>query len=140
MKRAVVACALFLASAAHAQVLGPPPTSYTSASATGTTGATTATVTPGNGQTFFLCGFSIRASANAVATGNATVTGLAGGTLNFTQSTGVNSTGVGISPVEPPLGDCIAGSAPGQAVAVNSAAPGTGGVVSVSMWGYFRQQ
>jgi hypothetical protein len=35
---------------------------------------------------------------------------------------------------------CIAASGVNQAVAVVSAAPGAGGVISVSAWGYYRQQ
>lgn len=104
------------------------------ASTTGTTAATTATLTPSSGKTIWLCGFSIRANATAAATGNATVTGTITGTLNFTQFTAPLASGIGI--VEPNLGKCVPGSAADQAVAVVSAAPGSGGVVSVSAWGY----
>lgn len=105
------------------------------ASATGTTGATTATLAGTSAKTTYLCGFSIRANATAVATGNATVTGTITGTLNFTQWTAANSAGIGIT--EPPIGPvCIPASATNTGIAVVSAAPGTGGVVSVSAWGY----
>jgi hypothetical protein len=60
--------------------------------------------------------------------------GLIGGTLNFTQFTAPVASGVGI--VEPTLGDCIPASAQNQAIAVVSAAPGSGGTVSVSAWGF----
>jgi hypothetical protein len=67
------------------------------------------------------------------------VTGLAGGTLHFSQFTQAVATGM--VPVEPPMGNpCIAASGVNQAVAVVSAAPGAGGVISVSAWGYYRQQ
>lgn len=105
------------------------------ASATGTTAATTATLAATTGKTTYLCGFSIRANATAAATGNATVTGTITGTLNFTQWTAPLASGLGIT--EPPIGPlCVPASGTNQAIAVVSAAPGSGGVVSVSAWGY----
>jgi hypothetical protein len=57
--------------------------------------------------------------------------------LNFTQWTAPLATGLGVT--EPPIGAyCIPASAVNTAIAVVSAAPGTGGTVSVSAWG-FRQ-
>ena len=104
-------------------------------SATGTTAATTATLPAVAGKTTYLCGFSIRANATAAATGNATVTGTISGTLNFTQWTAPLASGLGVT--EPNIGNiCIPGSAVNTAINVISAAPGTGGVVSVSAWGY----
>ena len=108
---------------------------FLTASATGTTAATTATLTGAAGKTTYLCGFSIRANATAAATGNATVTGTITGTLNFTQWTAPLATGLGVT--EPPIGAyCIPASAVNTAIAVVSAAPGTGGTVSVSVWGF----
>jgi hypothetical protein len=104
------------------------------ASATGTTAATTATLPGVAGKTAYLTGFSIRANATAAATGNATVTGTITGTLNFTQWTAPNASGLGVT--EPPLGMPIPASAINTAIAVVSAAPGAGGVVSVTAWGY----
>ena len=105
------------------------------ASATGTTAATTATLAGTSGKTTYLCGFSIRANATAAATGNATVTGTITGTMNFTQWTAPLATGIGIT--EPNIGHiCIPASGTNTGIAVVSAAPGTGGVVSVSAWGY----
>lgn len=104
-------------------------------SATGTTAATTATLPGAAGKTTYICGFSIRANATAAATGNATVTGTVSGTMNFTQWTAPAASGIGIT--EPPLGaECIPASAANTPIAVNSAAPGAGGIVSVSAWGY----
>lgn len=105
------------------------------ASATGTTAATTATLAGVASKTTYLCGFSIRANATAAATGNATVTGTITGTLNFTQWTAPLASGLGVT--EPPVGPaCIPASAVNTGIAVISAAPGSGGVVSVSAWGY----
>jgi hypothetical protein len=105
------------------------------ASATGTTGATTATLAGAASKTTYLCGFSIRANATAAATGTATVTGTITGTLSFVQWTAPLASGLGIT--EPPIGSaCIPASAVNTGIAVNSAAPGAGGTVSVTAWGY----
>lgn len=120
----------------NANTQGPYPngaTAYT-ATATGTTGATTATLAGAASVTTYLCGFSIRANATAAATGNATVTGVITATLNFTQWTAPNASGLGIT--EMIFAPCIPASGTNQSVAVVSAAPGTGGVVSVTAWGY----
>lgn len=105
------------------------------ASTTGTTAATTATLPASTvGQNTYLCGFSIRANATVAATGNATVTGLNGGTLNFTQFTAPVASGIGI--VEETFTPCMQSVASNTGIAVISAAPGTAGIVSVSAWGY----
>lgn len=104
------------------------------ASATGTTTATTATLAGAASVTTYICGFSIRANATAAATGNATVTGVITATLNFTQWTAPNASGLGIT--EMIFSPCVPASAANTSVAVVSAAPGTGGVVSVTAWGY----
>lgn len=104
------------------------------ASATGTTGATTATLATSASVTTYICGFSIRANATAAATGNATVTGTITATMNFTQWTAPTASGLGVT--EEIFSPCIPASAANTSIAVVSAAPGTGGVVSVSAWGY----
>lgn len=120
-----------LPAAANPYPVGAVP--YT-ATATGTTGATTATLAGAASVTTYICGFSIRANATAAATGNATVTGVITATLNFTQWTAPNASGLGIT--EMIFAPCIPASGTNQSVAVVSAAPGTGGVVSVTAWGY----
>jgi hypothetical protein len=112
----------------------PAASTPITASATGTTGATTATLAAAANKMTYLCGFSIRANATAAATGNATVTGTVNGTLNFTQWTAPLASGIGI--VEPPIVTCIPASAVNTGISVVSAAPGSGGTVSVSAWGY----
>jgi hypothetical protein len=104
------------------------------ASATGTTGATTATLTNVSGHTTYICGFSIRANATAAATNNATVTGTITGTLNFTQWTAPLASGIGVT--EEIFSPCVPASAVSTSIAVVSGAPGSGGVVSVTAWGY----
>lgn len=104
------------------------------ASATGTTAATTATLTGAASVTTYICGFSIRANATAAVTNNATVTGTITGTLNFTQWTAPTASGLGIT--EMIFTPCIPASAANTSIAVVSGAPGTGGVVSSTAWGY----
>ena len=115
---------------------GPYPATAVpiTASATGTTGATTATLTNVSGHTTYICGFSIRANATAAATNNATVTGTITGTLNFTQWTAPLASGLGVT--EEQFTPCVPASAVSTSIAVVSGAPGTGGVVSVTAWGY----
>jgi hypothetical protein len=104
------------------------------ASATGTTGATTATLAASASIKTYICGFSIRANATSAATANSTVTGTITGTLNFTQWTAPLASGIGLT--EQVFMPCVPSSAINTGIAVISAAPGTGGVVSVSAWGY----
>lgn len=113
-----------------------PNVGYTqiTASATGTTGATTATLSGSASVTTFICWYSIRANATAAVTVNATITGTISGTLNFTQWVAPNASGVGI--VEGIFSPCVAASAANTAIAVVSGAAGTGGVTSVSTGGY----
>ena len=104
-------------------------------SATGTTAATAATLPAASGKTTYICGFSIRANATAATTGNATVAGLISGTINFTQWTAPLASGIGDVPSNF-SGMCIPASTTNTAIVVTSAAPGSGGTVSVSAWGY----
>lgn len=104
------------------------------ASATGTTAATTATLAGTSGKTTYICGLSIRANATGAATGNATVTGTITGTLNFTQWTAPLASGLGVT--EQIFNPCVPASATNTGIAIISAAPGSGGVVSSTGWGY----
>lgn len=112
----------------------PPGATPITASATGTTTATTATLAASANAHTYICGFSIRANATAAVTGNATVTGTVTGTLNFTQWTAPVASGIGL--VEQAFSPCIISSAINTGIAVISAAPGSGGVVSVTAWGF----
>lgn len=104
------------------------------ASATGTTNATAATLAAGATTTTYICGFSIRANATAAATANSTVAGTVTGTLNFTQWTAPLASGIGLT--EQRFNPCVPASAVNTTIVVTSAAPGAGGVVSVTAWGY----
>jgi hypothetical protein len=113
---------------------GGPRTQIT-ASTTGTTAATTATLAATSTTTTFICGFSINSTATAAAAGNATVTGTITGTLNYEMGTGTSPAVVITSQTFNP---CVAASGKNQAIAVVSAAPGAGGVISVTATGYQR--
>jgi hypothetical protein len=138
--RAILALLLALIAApALAQTSVLPGNDYPigsvpiTASATGTTAATTATLAASTTAKTWLCGFAIGSTATAAAAGNATVTGTVTGTLNFEMGTGTSPAVVStIVPIRP----CIPSSAVNTAIAVVSAAPGTGGVISVTAWGY----
>jgi hypothetical protein len=102
-------------------------------SATGTTAATAASLAATSGKTNFVCGISIRANATAAATGNATMSD-GTSTLNFTQWTAPAASGLGV--IEQIFTPCRPASGANVAWTATSAAPGTGGVVSVAIWGY----
>jgi len=104
------------------------------ASAIGTTAATTATLAATSGKTTYICTMSIRANATAAATGNATVTGTITGTLNYTQWTAPLASGLGVT--EELFMPCVPASGTNTSIAVVSAAPGSGGTVSVTVSGY----
>lgn len=102
-------------------------------STTGTTAATSTTLAATASVTNYVCSISIRANATATATGNAT---LSDGTktFNYTQWTAPTASGLGV--VEQIFNPCYPASAVNIAWTLTSAAPGTGGVVSVAIAGY----
>lgn len=119
---------LTLADAAN---LGPkvPVTS----SATGTTGAITATLAADAAKTNFICGFTMTSGGTTTGTvANATVAGLTGGTLNFAFV--MPSVGQGLLGVAFPA--CLSGSAKNVAIVVTQPAGGAGTVAAVAAWGY----
>jgi hypothetical protein len=120
-----------LVGATNAYPAGATPIT---ASATGTTAATAATLAGVASKTTFISGFAIRANATAAATGNATVAGTITGTMNFTQWTAPLASGIGM--IEQTFSPAIPASAVNTGIVITSAAPGSGGTVSVSAWGY----
>jgi hypothetical protein len=145
MKQLLIALLLLLDGAALAQAPNPgasgPATGSgyptggipITASATGTTAATTATLAALTGRLTYICGFSINSTATAAAAGNATVTNTVGGTLNFEMGTGLSPA---VAITTQAFTPCIPANAQNTAIAVVSAAPGTGGVISVTAYGY----
>jgi hypothetical protein len=150
MKRALLTttalCFLgFAASPAKAQRVCPDPFNAApctpvTASATGTTGAITATLPAVAGKTTYICGFQFMGT-NATAANpatNVTITGTIGGTLNFAYPT--LAAGAAIANT-PPVGEvftpCIQASAINTAIVVNGPALGAGATLTtVSAWGF----
>lgn len=104
------------------------------ASATGTTGATTATLAGTSGKTTYICGYSIRANATANTNVTNTITGVVTATLSSIMWVPANTAGLGVD--EQIFSPCIPASATNTGIAIVSGAPGTGGLVSAKGWGY----
>jgi len=108
-------------------------TPYT-ASASGTTSATTATLAGASSVTTYICGFSVRSNATSAATSSVVLTGVITSTMNFTHWTAPAASGMGIT--EMIFQPCVPASAANTSIAVQSPAPGTGGSVTVNSWGF----
>jgi hypothetical protein len=104
------------------------------ASATGTTLATTATLAGAVGKTTYVCGYSIRANATAAATVTDTLTGVISGTMSSVLWVAPLASGLGVD--EQIFNPCIPASTTNTAIAAVSGAPGAGGTVTVKAWGY----
>lgn len=113
----------------------PTGATATNGSATGTTAATSTTLPATSSVTEYACWISIRANATATSSANAT---LSDGTktFNFLQWTAPAASGVGI--VEEVFNPCVPASTTNLAWTLTSAAPGSGGIVSVSIGGYTK--
>lgn len=111
----------------------PSKASPVTASATGTTGATSATLPAISTRTTYICGFVITSGGTTSAlVQNATIAGTVSGTMNFTYVD--VSSGQGLLGVVFP--QCIPASAKNVTIVVTAPAGGTGTVVAVSAWGY----
>lgn len=104
-------------------------------SATGTTAAVVATLAAVAGKTTYICGFSMDATATAATAGAATVTGTITGTLNFVMGVGATATN-GSATLNRSFAPCIPASAANTTIVLTSFAAGTGGIASVTAWGY----
>lgn len=137
MTRILLVLALLLGSApAYAQIITPPgATTSVAVSAVGTTGIVTATMPAVAGLTNYLCSFSIRASATAAVTGDATVAGPTN-TLHYTQFVSPVASGIGV--VERSFDPCVPATSVNTVITVNSIAAGTAGVTSVTATGFLR--
>jgi hypothetical protein len=102
-------------------------------SGNGTTTAL-ASILPGvASKTTYICGFSSTATATAAVAGASTLAGTISGTLNFVQGVGTSPAVVTLTQTFWP---CVPASAVNTAITFTSVAPGTGGVISNSLWGY----
>lgn len=114
-----------------ATATGYPPNSVAaSASATGTTTGETATISHSAtaARLTYVCGALFSAAAGT-AGGNATITGLVGGTLNFALGVGTVNVPVSFSP-------CMPATATSQDVAAVEPTMAGTTFTAVSLWGY----
>jgi hypothetical protein len=137
-------CLLAGITPAHAQLACPDPyvnagsCTAVTASATGTTGAITATLPAATGKTTYLCGFYFTGTnASAANTATAlTITGTASGTMTFGFPTLAAAATVQNSiPIDEAFVPCLAASALNTAIVVNGPALGTG-ATQIAAWGY----
>lgn len=102
------------------------------ASATGTTGSVTATLTGAAGQWTYICGFTVTSGGTTSAiAANVTITGIPT-TLNYTYvfvSSGQGALGIAFPA-------CVASSAQNTNIVVTVPAGGAGTTVAVAAWGY----
>ena len=118
----------------------PSGSTPVTSSATGTTGAITATLAAAAGKTTYICGFFF-AGTNATAANtatNLTITGTISGTLNFGFPTlAAGATIPNSAPIDEEFYPCVPGSAVNTAVVVNGPALGAGAtLVTVTAWGF----
>ena len=114
----------------------PVGSTAVTASATGTTGATTATLPQVASNYNFVCGYSIRANAAAATTVSDTLTGIISGTMTHELWVAPSASGIGVD--EQIFNPCIPSSAVNTAISAVSGAPGTSGLVSSTIWGYYK--
>lgn len=139
-------CLCFLVSlfstATLAQTPYPPGSVPITASATGTTGAITATIPAVANMIGYLCGLYYTGT-NATAANTATsvtVTGLSGGTMTF----GFPTLALGATiPNTIPIGEtflpCIAATSVNVAIVVNGPALGSGATLTTATaWGFYH--
>lgn len=105
------------------------------ATATGTTAATVATIPAVAGKTAYVCGFTITSDATALAVGTAVVSGTISGSLSYLQ--GISAVTSGAGNLTQSFNPCIPASAANTAIVVTSAAAGTGGNTIVNAQGYY---
>ncbi len=110
------------------------PTTQITISATGTTGATVATLAATSGKTTYICGFSITSDATALIDAAATVSGVVTGTMTYLQTVGAVASGA--SQLNQTFSPCLPANASNTTIVVTSAAAGTGGHTNVNAWGY----
>ena len=117
----------------------PPGATPVTASATGSTGAISATLPAVAGKFGYLCGLSYQGSdATAAVAGNIAVTGLISGTANF----GYVALAAGAAVPQPPpitqtFSPCVQSSAVNTAIVVTPPTLGAGATLAtVSVWGF----
>lgn len=135
---------IVLIGAAQAQTVGaggtlglgnyPPGAIPITNSQTGTTAAISPQLSGATGLHTYICGYSVRATATAATIGDTTITNTVNGTMHF--STFVSTTSGPMVPLEETFWPCIPSSGTGTTIGSTTVTPGTGGVISATMWGY----
>lgn len=125
---------------AGSAAIGKVGTGYTAAqtpitvSSIGTTGSANAILPGVAGKTTYICGWTVDSDATAASAGAMNVQGTIVATLNYRMTTAANSAGTATkAQIYTP---CIPASAVNTQIAVVTAAPGAGGNVAISAWGY----
>lgn len=134
--------AVFFWHSAFAQSIYPQGAIAVTASATGTTGAITATIAGMVGKTAYLCGFYYTGT-NATAANTATsvtVTGLVGGTMTFGFPTLALGAAVpNTIPVDEAFLPCVPSTSVNTAIVVNGPALGAGATLTTATaWGFYQ--
>jgi hypothetical protein len=134
--------ALLFSGDALAQAAYPSGAIPITASATGSTGAVTASIPALANKTAVLCGF-IFTGTNATAANtatNLTVTGTAGGTMNFGFPTlAAGATVPNPQPIDESFLPCVPATSVNTAIAVNGPALGVGATLAtVTVWGFYQ--
>lgn len=114
------------------QAIACPGTTLTN-SGSGTTGATTSTLTATASSTVFICGFRVDSQATAATSATMTIAGLLGGTMTMLQPVAASPN---VASFTQDFNPCLPASAVNTNIVVTSAAAGTGGVTRVNAWGY----
>jgi hypothetical protein len=106
------------------------------ATGSGTTGISTASIPAVAGKTAYLCGFEYDATATAIGVVSVTVTNTISGSLNyFTNVPAQSTSGVGQMPRT--FTPCIPATGPNTAISIAGGAPGTGGNALINMNGFY---
>jgi hypothetical protein len=120
----------------------PLGASAVTSSATGSTGAISATLPALTGKLTYICGFSYQGSdATAAVAGNVVVSGTVSGSMNF----GYVALAAGAAVAQPPpitvpFGPCVPASGQNTAIVVTPPVLGAGATLAtVSAWGYQQQ-
>lgn len=125
-----------LAGAALANLSSQYPSGATAvtASGTGSSSSFLTTLAGTSGKTTYLCGFSARALATAASNGQLTVSNTITANMSYLQWIAPLASGIGI--VEEVYNPCVPATGTNTGIGIGTANPGSGGVQSVSAWGY----
>lgn len=131
------ACTTSVGGGAAGGNIPPPTATSVQVSAGGTTAATPVAMPAVSAKTNFVCGFRIESQATSTATGAYTMAGILGGTMTGLMTTPA-APAPGIGQITQNFTPCLPASAVNTAITLTSAAPGTGGLVQLWIWGFVQ--